>query len=57
MTTFLLFSAAMVVAALVLVLFPLLRAEPAAAKGQPEAPRAVPIAVLVMIALPYSEPA
>ena len=53
MTTFLLFSAAMVVAALVLVLFPLLRAEPAAAKGQPEAPRAVPIAVLVMIALPF----
>lgn len=53
MTTFLLFSAAMIVAALVLVLFPLLRAEPAAAKGQPEAPRAVPIAVAVMVALPF----
>lgn len=53
MTTFLLFSAAMVVAALVMLLLPLLRAEPAAAKGQPQAPRAVPIAVLVMIALPF----
>jgi cytochrome c-type biogenesis protein CcmH len=43
----------MIVAALVMLLLPLLRAEPAAAKGQPDAPRAVPIAVVVMIALPF----
>jgi len=52
-TTFLFFSAAMIVAALVMLLLPLLRAEPAAAKGQPDAPRAVPIAVVMMIALPF----
>ena len=53
MTTFLLLSAAMVVAALIMLLLPLLRAEPATAKGEPSAPRAVPVAVLVMIALPF----
>jgi cytochrome c-type biogenesis protein CcmH len=53
-TTFLFFSAAMIVAALVMLLLPLLRAEPAAAKGQPDAPRAVPIAVMVMIAVPFA---
>jgi cytochrome c-type biogenesis protein CcmH len=42
----------MIVAALVLLLLPLLRAEPATVKGQPDAPRAVPIAVVMMIALP-----
>jgi cytochrome c-type biogenesis protein CcmH len=42
----------MIVAALVLLLLPLLRTEPAVAKGQPDAPRAVPIAVVMMIALP-----
>ena len=52
MTTFLLLSAAMIVAALVLLLLPLLRTEPAIVKGQPDAPRAVPIAVVMMIALP-----
>jgi cytochrome c-type biogenesis protein CcmH len=51
-TTFLLISAAMIGAALVLLLLPLLRAEPAAMKGQPDAPRAVPVAVVMMIALP-----
>lgn len=53
MSTFLLFSAAMIVAALVMLLLPLLRAEPAVAKGQPDAPRAVPVAVVVMLALPF----
>lgn len=53
MTTFLLFSAAMIVAALAMLLLPLLRAEPAVAKGQPDAPRAVPVAVVVMLALPF----
>ena len=53
MTTFLLLSAAMIVAALVMLLLPLLRAEPAVAKGQPDAPRAVPVAVVVMLALPF----
>jgi len=52
-TTFLLFSAAMIVAALAMLLLPLLRAEPAVAKGQPDAPRAVPVAVVVMLALPF----
>jgi cytochrome c-type biogenesis protein CcmH len=52
-STFLLFSAAMIVAALVMLLLPLLRAEPAVAKGQPDAPRAVPVAVVVMLALPF----
>lgn len=53
MTTFLLFSAAMIVAALAMLLLPLLRAEPEVAKGQPDAPRAVPVAVVVMLALPF----
>jgi len=52
-STFLFLSAAMIVAALVMLLLPLLRAEPAAAKGQPEAPRAVPVAVVLMLALPF----
>jgi cytochrome c-type biogenesis protein CcmH len=43
----------MIVAALVLLLVPLLRAEPATAQGEPPSPRAVPVAVLVMIALPF----
>jgi len=50
-TTFLILCAAMVVAALVMLLVPLLRAEPAA-KGETQKPRAVPAAVAVMVALP-----
>lgn len=52
MTTFLILCAVMVVAALVLVLVPLLRDAPAAAKDDRSAPRAVPAAVILMIALP-----
>jgi len=50
-TTFLILCAAMVVAALVLLLFPLLRAE-TTPKGEAPKPRAVPAAVAVMVALP-----
>lgn len=54
MTTFLIVCAVMVVAALALVLVPLLRNVPATAKGEKPAPRAVPAAVLLMIALPLA---
>jgi len=51
-TTFLIVCAVMVVAALALVLVPLLRNVPAPAKGEKPAPRAVPAAVVLMVALP-----
>jgi cytochrome c-type biogenesis protein CcmH len=53
-TTFLIVCAVMVVAAVALVLVPLLRNVPATAKGEQPAPRAVPAAVLLMIALPLA---
>ena len=52
MTTFLILCAVMVVAALALVLVPLLRNRPAAAKGETPAPRSVPLAVVLMLLLP-----
>jgi cytochrome c-type biogenesis protein CcmH len=51
-TTFLIVCAVMVVAALVLVLVPLLRAEKPAGKNEPPPARAVPAAVVLMVALP-----
>ena len=54
MTTFLIVCAVMVVAALALVLVPLLRNVPAPAKGDKPAPRAVPAAVVLMVALPLA---
>jgi cytochrome c-type biogenesis protein CcmH len=51
-TTFLILCAVMVVAALALVLVPLLRNRPAAAKGETPAPRSVPLAVVLMLLLP-----
>ena len=48
MTTFLIVCAVMIVAALALVLVPLLRAEPAQGKDKASAPRAVPMAVVLM---------
>jgi cytochrome c-type biogenesis protein CcmH len=53
-TTFLIVCAVMIVAALALVLVPLLRAEPAQGKDKASAPRAVPMAVVLMIALPLA---
>ncbi|RPI16803.1 MAG: tetratricopeptide repeat protein [Lysobacterales bacterium] len=54
MTTFLILCAVMIVAALVLVLVPLLRRDPATMPGQPERPRSVPAAVAVMVTLPLA---
>ena len=54
MTTFLIVCAVMVVAALALLLVPLLRNVPAAAKGEVPAPRAVPAAVALMVAVPLA---
>jgi cytochrome c-type biogenesis protein CcmH len=53
-TTFLILCAVMIVAALALVLVPLLREVPAEKKGQAPAPRAVPAAVALMVALPLA---
>ena len=52
MTTFLIICAVMVVAALALVLVPLLRNQPPAAEGEKPAPRSVPLAVVLMLLLP-----
>ena len=52
MTTFLIICAVMVVAALALMLVPLLRNQPPAAKGEKPAPRSVPVAVVMMLLLP-----
>ena len=52
MTTFLILCAVMIVAALALILVPLLRNAPAAAGPDKSANRAVPAAVVMMIALP-----
>ena len=52
MTTFLILCAVMIVAALALVLVPLLRNAPVAAGQEKSASRAVPAAVVMMIALP-----
>ena len=54
MTTFLIGCAVMIVAALVIMLVPLLRDVPAEDKGEAAAPRAVPAAVVVMVALPLA---
>lgn len=54
MTTFLIVCAVMIVAALALVLVPLLRNAPAAAKGEKPLPRAVPAAVVLMVAVPLA---
>jgi cytochrome c-type biogenesis protein CcmH len=53
-TTFLIVCAVMIVAALVMMLVPLLRNVPAEGKGETAAPRAVPAAVAVMVALPLA---
>ena len=52
MTTFLIVCAVMIVAALAMVLVPLLRNEPAGAQGEKPAPRSVPVAVVLMLLLP-----
>ncbi|MCM2312649.1 MAG: hypothetical protein NDI84_14715 [Steroidobacteraceae bacterium] len=52
--TFLLVCVAMIVGALALLLVPLLRNVPAEGKGQAALPRAVPLAVLLMIGLPLA---
>jgi cytochrome c-type biogenesis protein CcmH len=52
--TFLIVCVVMVVAALALLLVPLLRNVPAEGKGKAPAPRAVPMAVLLMIGLPLA---
>ena len=52
MTTFLIVCAVMIVAALAMVLVPLLRNEPAGAKGEKPAPRSVPLAVVLMLLIP-----
>ena len=54
MTTFLILCAVMIVAALALVLVPLLREVPAEKKGQAAVPRAVPAAVVLMVVLPLA---
>lgn len=54
MSTFLIVCAVMVVAALVMLLVPLLREDKAVAKGEKPATRAVPMAVALMIALPLA---
>ena len=54
MTAFLILCAVMIVAALALVLVPLLREVPAEKKGQAPAPRAVPAAVALMVILPLA---
>lgn len=54
MTTFLIVGAVMIVAALALVLVPLLREDKPAAKGAKPDARAVPMAVAMMIALPLA---
>jgi len=51
-TTFLIVCAVMIVAALALVLVPLLRNEPPVAKGEKPAPRSVPLAVVLMLLIP-----
>jgi len=51
-TTFLIVCAVMIVAALAMVLVPLLRNEPAGAKGEKPAPRSVPVAVVLMLLIP-----
>jgi cytochrome c-type biogenesis protein CcmH len=53
-TTFLILCAVMIVAALVLVLVPLLRNQSATSGGDKPATRAVPAAVVMMIALPLA---
>lgn len=53
-TSFLVICVAMVVAALVLVLVPLLRNVPGEGKGKQPLPRSVPLAVVLMIALPLA---
>jgi len=53
-TTFLIGCAVMIVAALALVLVPLLRNVPAPAKGEKPAPRAVPASVVFMVTLPLA---
>ncbi len=55
MTTFLILCAVMIAAALALLLYPLLRSDPATppkGKGTPASPRAVPVAVVLMVLLP-----
>ena len=54
MTTFLLLCAVMIVAALVIMLVPLLRNVPAEGKDAKVAPRAVPAAVALMVVLPLA---
>lgn len=54
MTTFLLLCAVMIVAALAIMLVPLLRNVPAEGKGAKVAPRAVPAAVALMVVLPLA---
>lgn len=54
MTTFLLLCAVMIVAALVVMLVPLLRNVPAEGKDAKVAPRAVPAAVALMVVLPLA---
>jgi len=53
-TTFLILCAVMIVAALALILFPLLRNAPASPGREKPATRAVPAAVVMMIALPLA---
>jgi cytochrome c-type biogenesis protein CcmH len=53
-TTFLIFCAVMIVAALVLILIPLLRSTPAEAGHEKSANRAVPTAVVTLIVLPLA---
>jgi cytochrome c-type biogenesis protein CcmH len=53
-STFLIVCAVMVAAALLLLLFPLLREDKPVAKGEKPAIRAVPVAVALMIALPLA---
>lgn len=52
--TFLIVCVAMIVAALALLLVPLLRDVPPEGKGQPALPRAVPLAVVLMVGLPLA---
>lgn len=54
MTTFLILCAVMIVAALAMILVPLLRNTPATSSGDKPATRAVPAAVVMMVALPLA---
>lgn len=54
MTTFLILCAVMIVAALAMILVPLLRNTPATSIGDKPATRAVPAAVVMMVALPLA---